>query len=181
MKEENLGVAIKNLRKNKKMTLKELSEITALSISFLSQLERGKSSATLNSLKKISLALDVNPSLFFESSLYDRNHVNQKKFVLERMAATPFFYKDLSDGIKRPAFSPLLVVMKPGQNKGDLFSHDGQEFLYVLEGQLTVQIEETVKVLNPNESMMFDSNSSHYWYNYTDEDVRFLCVSYDEK
>ena len=178
MKEENLGISIKNLRKNKKMTLKELSEKTDLSISFLSQLERGKSSATLNSLKKISLALDVSPSLFFNNTVDDND---QKKLVFERMAETPFFYKDLSGDMKQLAFSPLLVVMKPGQNEGSLFSHKGQEFLYVLEGQLTVQIEESIEVLNPNESKMFDSNRLHYWYNYTDEDVRFLCISYDEK
>lgn len=178
MKEENLGVSIKNLRKNKKMTLKELSEITGLSISFLSQLERGKSSATLDSLKKISLALDVSPSLFFSNTVGDKD---QKKLASERMAETPFLYKDLSDGMKKLAFSPLLVVLKPGQNEGSLLSHKGQEFLYVLEGRLTVQIEEKIEILNPNESMMFDSSRLHYWYNYTDEDVRFLCISYDEK
>lgn len=181
MKEENLGVLIKDLRKTKKKTLKELSEITELSISFLSQLERGKSSATLDSLKKISLALDVNPSFFFDNPVNHQDGVNQKKLASGRMEETPFFYKDLSGGMEMPAFSPLLIVMKPGQNEGSLFSHKGQEFLYVLEGQLTVQIEEEIEVINPNESMMFDSNRLHYWYNYTDEDVRFLCISYDEK
>ena len=71
--------------------------------------------------------------------------------------------------------------MKPNQNEGDPITHEGQEFLYVLEGQLTVQIGETLHTLNAFDSIMFDSRDLHYWYNYTDKDVRFLCISYDEK
>ena len=70
--------------------------------------------------------------------------------------------------------------MKPDQNEGNLIQHSGQEFLYVLEGQLTVQVDKETYVLNPSDSIMFDSRKEHYWYNYTEEDVKFLCVAYDE-
>ena len=83
--------------------------------------------------------------------------------------------------MNQPAFTPLLVVMKPNQNEGDPITHEGQEFLYVLEGQLTVQIAEKLHTLNAFDSIMVDSRDMHYWYNYTDNNVRFLCISYDEK
>lgn len=69
--------------------------------------------------------------------------------------------------------------MKPGQSEEDLMTHIGQEFIYMLEGQLTVQINEKVHILNPNESIMFNSMNPHYWYNYSDKDIRFLCISHD--
>jgi len=63
-----IGEKIKQLRKEKKLTLKEIAEETDLSISFLSQVERMKSSLTLESLKKISEVLQVTPSYFFATS-----------------------------------------------------------------------------------------------------------------
>ncbi|WP_228550079.1 helix-turn-helix domain-containing protein [Salinibacillus xinjiangensis] len=60
-----IGQKIKQLRKSQKRTLKQISDATNLSISFLSQLENAKSSVTLESLKKISDVLEVNPSYFF--------------------------------------------------------------------------------------------------------------------
>ena len=178
MRNENLGSVIKEVRKQKQMTLKNLSEVTDLSISFLSQLERGKSSATLKSLKKISLALEVNPSYFFQH-LNEEQDLNQQNSLTMRFPEHQFYYKDLSGDVAQPAFSPLLIVMKPGQIEDSLMTHIGQEFIYMLEGQLTVQINEKIHTLNPNESIMFDSMDPHYWYNYTNEDIRFLCVSYD--
>ncbi len=156
------------------MTLKNLSEETDLSISFLSQLERGKSSATLKSLKKISLALGVNPSYFFK-----QENSNHNDSITMRLSENQFYYQDLSGDVAQPAFSPLLIVMKPGQSEESLMTHTGQEFIYMLEGQLIVQINDELHTLNPGESIMFDSMEPHYWYNYTNEDVRFLCVSYD--
>ncbi|QUW23153.1 helix-turn-helix transcriptional regulator [Sporosarcina sp. Marseille-Q4063] len=175
MQKENLGSAIKEIRQQNKMTLKNLSEDTELSISFLSQLERGKSSATLKSLKKISLALGVNPSYFFQ-----QENTNQMDSFTTRLSENQFYYQDLSGGVDQPAFSPLLIVMKPGQSEESLMTHTGQEFIYMLEGQLTVQVNEKIHTLNPNESIMFDSTDPHYWYNYSNEDVRFLCISYDQ-
>ena len=60
-----VGITLKSLRKERKLTLKDLAAETGVSISFLSQVERGKSSVTLESLKKIADALSVNPSVFF--------------------------------------------------------------------------------------------------------------------
>lgn len=179
--EENLGVLIKQIRKEKKMTLKTLSEETELSISFLSQLERGKSSATLNSLKKISLALDVNPGFFFNEIKEEGEATSSGAFKSRKTPSPNFTYKDLSDQLEKPAFAPMLITLKPGQNEGESFSHAGQEFLYVLKGELTLQIEDATQTLRPHESVMFDSNQVHYWYNFTNEEVQFLCISYDEK
>lgn len=176
--EENLGGFIKEIRKKQGMTLKTLAEQTDLSISFLSQLERGKSSATLNSLKKISLALDVNPGIFFED-IYEEGKTSKEALNERRIKDAQFIYKDLSKGLENPAFSPMLITLKVGDDEGESFSHEGQEFLYVLSGTLTVKIGEALHTLAAGDYMMFDSSEVHYWYNYTNEDVQFLCVAYD--
>src|SRR5699024_12283666 len=77
---------IKKIRLENEMTLKELSEETGLSVSFLSQIERGNSSLAITSLKKISDAFDINISYFFkevENHNYAVRKLEQKPFKLE--------------------------------------------------------------------------------------------------
>lgn len=178
--EEHLGVNIKKLRTNQQLTLKNLANKTGFSISFLSQLERGKSSATLESLKKISQALNVEPGYFFNNLSENKNLIRRDTLETKHMKKHKIYYKSLYDSMDNPVFSPHLVVLEPYQNEGNLIKHSGQEFIYVLEGQLTVQIDKKIHVLNPSDSIMFDSNHEHYWYNYTNESIKFLCVNYDE-
>lgn len=168
MAESSIGNILKTLRKERKMTLKELAASTAVSISFLSQVERGKSSVTLESLRKISDALNVDPSVFFSESEDAEERIDRLE---------PFFYKDLSMGIKEANFSPILVTLKPGENKGNAFSHSGFEFLFVIEGILTVEIDGVQRDLPAQQSIMFDARKNHYWFNHTNSVVRFLAVS----
>lgn len=178
MKANHLGAKIRRIRSKQGMTLKTLADRTGFSISFLSQLERGKSSATLESLKKISIAFGVNPSHFFEE---DETDGQQTSIIDQRMDAHNIFYKDLGTTVANRDFAPLLVVLKPGQTEGNLITHRGQEFLYVIEGILTVRIENEIYELGPTESLMLDSTQPHYWYNYSDREVKILCVSSEVK
>lgn len=159
-----IGEKIRKIRKEKKMTLKELSEQTGVSISFLSQVERNKCNVTLESLRKISDALRVNPSIFFSDST-----PQSKSF--------PFFYKDLSNNIQGASFHPILVTLKPKENKGQEFSHYGHEFIYVLSGVLTVSLEGKMFELKKGESIMFESSRNHYWWNDGEVEAEFLLVS----
>lgn len=174
MSENYIGEKIKQTRQQQRMTLKTLAEKTGFSISFLSQLERGKSSTTLESLKKISIAFGVNPSIFFEDEHRDENGI---LMINKRADQHNIYYKDLGTMVTQRDFVPLLVMLKPGQTEGNLITHRGQEFLYVIEGTLTVQLEEQLIELGPSDSFMIDSTKPHYWYNYTDSEVKLLCVT----
>lgn len=163
-----VGNTLKSLRKERKLTLKDLAEKTGVSISFLSQVERGKSSVTLESLKKIADALGVNPSVFFaKDDLQDDLNTRRERF----------YYKDLSDGIQDANFSPILVSLQPGENEGNAFSHGGHEFLFVVEGLLTVEVDGKQLQLSEQQSILFDAHKTHYWFNHTEQVVRFLVVS----
>ncbi|MFD1929189.1 helix-turn-helix domain-containing protein [Sporosarcina siberiensis] len=178
MAEKTIGEKIKTLRKNKKLTLKDLANGTDLSISFLSQVERMQSSLTLESLKKISDALGVNPSYFFqESKKQSQSSIVRSIMKEEDYATTEFIYRDLSGNNSALNFSPILVVLKPGGNRGNPFSHRGFEFIYVLDGMLTVEIDTVEHQLYSNDSIVIDSKKPHYWWNRTNDTVRFLCVS----
>ncbi|PSL41611.1 XRE family transcriptional regulator [Planomicrobium soli] len=168
MAQDSMGVILKNLRKERKLTLKALAEQTGVSISFLSQVERGKSSATLESLRRFADALDVNPGVFFEDGIEQDKLAERKTF---------FHYKDLSHGVKPTNLSPILVTLYPGESDWSPFSHQGFEFLFVLEGMLTVEVDGKRSQLSKEESVLFDASKKHYWANYTESNVRFLVVS----
>ncbi|MFC2949329.1 helix-turn-helix domain-containing protein [Virgibacillus sediminis] len=174
---EDIGAKIKQLRKQKKQTLKQISEQTDLSISFLSQLENGKSSVTLESLRKISDTLGVNPSHFFdEPEEESKQAIVRNSSHVTDAGKNPFIYRDLSGKMENPLFSPILVVLNPGENQGNNITHKGQEFLYVLEGTLTVLINQEEHTLEPSDSIFVDSSRPHYWLNRTNQTVKFLCV-----
>ncbi|WP_077319813.1 helix-turn-helix domain-containing protein [Virgibacillus proomii] len=176
----NLGVRIKQLRKQKNLTLKNISEKTGLSISFLSQLEHSKTSATLESFKKISDALEVHPSYFFNQPKSSRSVITRN--IVDTLNATEnrFIYKNLSGRMENPAFIPNLIILDPDANRGNNFSHKGQEFLYVLEGTLTIEVDHQLEVLHPHDCVFLDSSKPHYWYNRTDKPIKFLCISTTE-
>ncbi|SES42454.1 helix-turn-helix domain-containing protein [Psychrobacillus sp. OK032] len=168
MPSHSIGQKLKELRKERKQTLKDLAEQTGVSISFLSQVERGKSSVTLESLKKIADALKVNPTVFFS----DRSQADDLDAIRQQ-----FYYQDLSNEIVNASYLPILVTLQPGENEGNAFSHSGHEFLFVVEGTLTVVVDGEKKNLVEQQSTMFDATKTHYWYNLTDQVVRFLVVS----
>lgn len=158
-----VGGQIRSIRKNQRKTLKELADATGVSISFISQLELNKTNATLETLKKISLCLGVHPSIFFDGIEVDANY--------------PFHYKDLSDGVMTATFKPMHVVIRPGENLGNDFSHIGHEFIYVLKGELIVTSDNTRHILHKNDSIMIDASLNHYWLNESNEDTEFLVVT----
>jgi XRE family transcriptional regulator, regulator of sulfur utilization len=175
--DNTLGQKIKSIRKDKRKTLKQVAEHTGFSISFLSQLERGKSSATLESLKKISVALGVSPGHFFEeeAGTPEPDGPNME----ERIAAYGVHYRNLAPGFSEPDFMPMQVNLEPGQNGGRPITHAGQEFVFVLEGTLTVEIGEELTELTSGQSLFYDASESHYWYNRSVDRTVFLCISSD--
>jgi len=178
---EGLGERIKHLRQEKNLTLKDVSEKTDLSISSISQLEHSKTSATLESFKKISEALDVSPSYFFS-----KPDKEQQSTVVKgssdhfKFKESKFIYRDLKGNMENPLFLPILVILNPGDNRGSNFTHKGQEFLYVLEGTLTVLLDKEAFTLQPYDSIFLDASTPHYWQNNTEQPVKFLCVAATE-
>jgi len=72
---------------------------------------------------------------------------------------------------------PILVTLQPHDGKGTPSVHKGQEFMYVLEGVLTLLAGDEEYDLYPGDSIHLDSSTPRSWINRTRERVRFLCVN----
>ncbi|WP_017549817.1 helix-turn-helix domain-containing protein [Salinicoccus carnicancri] len=171
--DDSLGSELKKVRKGKKMTLQELSDRSGLSISFLSQVERGLRTLTFTSLRKISESLEVNINFFF-----DNGGTSIKKQVNKTTSDSGnFSYTSLVGRMKKPDFTPAIIELNAGESQKVPYTHSGQEFVYVLSGQLEVELEGVKETLYENESIHIDSSLAHHWYNDTDEVTVLLLVS----
>lgn len=170
---DSFGSELRKVRKSKKMTLQELSDRSGLSISFLSQIERSLRTLTFTSLNKIADALEVDVNFFFGS-----NNSNVKKQAGQNsVGEETFSYTSLSGDMLHPDFIPAVIELKASETQQVPYRHAGQEFVYVLSGQLKVELDGKKETLCANESIHIDSSIAHHWYNDTDEVTKILLVS----
>lgn len=175
-----IGLRIKNLRNEKKYTLKYVSENTGLSIGFLSQLERGMTSIAIDSLDKIAKLLDVELSSFFNMESKTKDCHIVRRYEHKANVVNPEIIEySLSSNMTDFDLLPRLVEVMPAlenETELELYSHDGEEFIYILEGILTLQIDEEIFSLYPGDSAHVHSNVKHNWKNDSNHIVRFLTV-----
>lgn len=175
-----IGSKIKTLRSDKNMTLKELSEMTNLSIGFLSQLERGITTVAIDSLDAISKALSVDISHFFTMSKEKSNIVTrgyEREVIF--MDLNNFIQYHLSSDLEDKSMFPRLVEVYPKKKdeKVQGYKHEGEEFIFILEGILTYYYNDERYELYPGDSLHIDSTITHNWENNTGKIVRMIEVS----
>lgn len=175
-----IGSKIKKLRAEKNLTLKELNQLTNLSVGFLSQLERGLTTVAIDSLDNISKALGVDINYFFTMTK-EQTNVVQKSYEREvvLMDKDNFIQFYLSHNLSGKAMLPRLIEVYPKKEHEIVLSytHEGEEFMYILEGILTYYYDGERYELYPNDSVHIRSTSSHNWENNTNKIVKLLMVS----
>lgn len=188
---DTIGEKIKTIRTSQNLTLKQLSEMTGLSTGFLSQLERGLSSVAVDSLELIAEALNVKLSVFFDNC-QEKNEEPVMYSFSQRydQTAAKIFQAVLNHDISSFQMLPRLTQLMPQANQEEeeleMYSHKGEEFIYVLEGTVTLFLDSQRYTLNPGDSVQFSSDKAHNWMNSTNKIVKLLTVNipspfYEEK
>lgn len=174
---EIISGKIRELRKDRRFTLKDLSQKTGLSVSFLSQVENGTSSLAITSLKKISDALNVSINYFFdnpEPHKYLTKLEDRSEFQIEGSNSK---YVRLSGDFPDRAIETLYLIIPPEQQHGHKFSHPGEEFMYVLEGTLIANVDGTEYILNQGDSIHYPSTLPHVWINPLKQEAKILSIT----
>ncbi|CAM4353010.1 helix-turn-helix domain-containing protein [Lacicoccus alkaliphilus] len=166
---------IKAFRLQQGKTLKKLSEDTGLSVSFLSQVERGESSLAITSLNKIAEALDIHIKTFFEPE-----HAHDFKIVPSEIV--PFKLEKSDQELLRVSSDfenrrlDSYIVKVPPKSQSEPSSHEGEEMYYVIEGEAKFYIDEKEYTLLKGEMIHYPSTYKHYYKNNSQEDLMILCV-----
>jgi transcriptional regulator with XRE-family HTH domain len=151
-----LGHRIRARRQELGLSLRDLEERVGLTASFLSQVERDQSSPSIESLHTISQALDV-PIFYFLLERDDKPPVVRRdKRTRLRLPDSDVTYQLLTPDLNRK-IEAFLFEQEPGQDKSPVrLNQLTEEFIYVLQGKLEIQLGEEVYLLEPGDSVYFE-------------------------
>ena len=133
----DLGARIRELRLSRSLTLEQVAEETGLSASFLSMLERGKVSISVDNLEKLARYYEVHMVHFFGGPETSPVLITRRAQILNSMDARGNGPAMVTLLANRPnaRIEPLLVHIAPGQEEPHFRQHEADTLLYVLEGQ----------------------------------------------
>ncbi len=170
-----VGKRIKQVRIQKKITYDQLANETGFSIDYLKQVESGKKTPPVGTLLQIARALKIDSGFFLkeqESSLKTRIRAYTKR-------TDDYAYTTLTPGAENKHLKAFRVAVDAGKDhKGVGYQHEGEEFVYVLEGNIEVKVGEHVNKLKKNDSLHFNSGIHHNMRNVGKEKAELLVVIY---
>ena len=182
----HIGRKIRELRKKSGFILQDLSDRTGLSKPLISQIEKEVVSPPVATLLKISRALHVNIGFFFQNGELEEKVVlvrrDESKVIDSRYFGreeSGYYYEALAYKKSKKYMEPFLVEFKRKRaDKLSYFSHDGEEFIYLLEGVLEFRTENQQYVLYPGDSLYFESSVPHAYRALENKNARALTVVY---
>jgi transcriptional regulator with XRE-family HTH domain len=175
--ETTLSVAnqIRLLRNRRNLTQRELAEASGLSRNTLSLLERGQTSPTISTLKRLAIALDVDINAFFNTSDAE-SIVFTKRGQRKNLQLSEVLMADLGVGLHDQLVTPLILRLNPGARSGTALSHDGQDFVYCVKGEILYTVNGRAFVLEAGDSLLFDAHLPHRFQNPSGMESEVLVV-----
>ncbi|MBO8163636.1 MAG: cupin domain-containing protein [Brevibacillus sp.] len=159
------GQELREIRKQKQLTLKQVAEATGLSASLLSQIERGLVDPTVGTFWKICEALDVPINRFFLPSERQDPVIRKDMRKTIHLRDTHVRYHVLTP-IDQGKIEFLLVEIEPGESVSrELVTHSGEECGFVLKGELKVILDDNEYHLFEGDSIGFPSTLPHRFLN----------------
>ena len=161
---QNIGQRLRALRGERGLTLAQLGQHLGLSASYLSQIERGVTLPSLSRLTTIAGALDVQVGYFFEDDVSPPCVVksNQGKKAETTSGAV---VELLSADMWNKNIHPHRVVLQPGTSRTRAPTRAGEEFGFVLKGELTVTVGQETHVLKAGDSIHYQTLQPYSWRN----------------
>lgn len=171
----NIGKKLKELRLQNGLTLEDLASRSELTKGFLSQVERNLTTPSIATLQDILEALGSNMSDFF--------HEEEEKQLT--FSIQDFFVDEQEDyqiqwvipNAQKNHMEPILLTLYPHKTSHVLSAYQGEEFGYVLKGNVTIVRGNKKYRLSPHETFYMDGSKSHYLYNHGTTDAKVLWIT----
>ena len=164
---DEIGIRIKNIREEKGLSLDELSKLTGFDVDLLSNMEKNKIQPQLGTVIKLSKALDsafgrivsgVGDKLYSVTRKNERTTISRS--TSHKGEKQVYTYMSLAPEVKGRHMESLIVHLE--ENPEDEMSvHDGEEFIYVLEGLVALKIGTDSFILEPGDSVYYLSTTPH--------------------
>ncbi|MGD0791976.1 MAG: cupin domain-containing protein [Terriglobales bacterium] len=157
-----IGPRLRRLRTKRGLSLAEVASAAEISIGFLSALERSQMSASVGTLRRLARYYRTNILDFLDATESNTRLVRPpKRKVLE--AGPGVRMELLAWGNK--VMEPHLFRIAPQAGSGESYAHEGEEFLFVLRGELKIALDGEEYDLKRGDSFYFESATPHHWKN----------------
>lgn len=184
MSEINVGEKIKEFREGQGVSLHDLALKTGFSSAYISQIENHLVSPPLGALIKIAQALSLQMGKFFgqlSEAPFTIVRSNERQ-ATSRVASKEgvrygYTYESLAPDKINRNMEPFIVTLESAQG-GQPYSHEGEEFIYVIEGEVRVQLSDYVDILYPGDCIYYDSMVPHRVDTALDSPAKILAVIY---
>lgn len=185
-----IGNKVRELRQKNRYTLQDLAVKTGLSKPFLSQIENDHVVPPIATLLKLARALNVGMAFFFQ------DEVGSQKISITRQAErikverrphqekgeVNYIYIALETKRTDKNMEPFLVEFPLHETEEMVFqSHEGEEFLYLMEGNVEFRTVDRVEVLEPGDSIYFESDLSHSFRCISPKPAKALAVIWSKR
>jgi len=182
--ELTIGEKIRDLREKRGFSLQDMAGRTGYSSAILSQIENHMVSPPLGALIKIAKALEVRVGTFFgdeprESYAIVRKdeRKNISRFASKEGVNYGYSYESLGFDKKDRHMEPFLVSLEPATVKSErLSSHDGEEFIFILEGEMEAILGTHKDILYAGDCIYYDSTIPHKVQCHRDVPTKILAV-----
>ena len=185
---KNIGEKVKSIRESRSLTIDEVSERSGVSKAQIERIEDNIDLPSLAPLIKIARALGVRLGTFLDdqtqlgpviSRAKDLSDTNSIRFTNDSTVARKHMeYHSLSQDKAGRHMEPFLIDITSGQDDYTLSSHEGEEFIYVLDGKIEISYGKEKYVLETGDSIYYDSIVPHHVHANNDNPARILGVVY---
>ncbi len=169
-----IGQRIKQLRTQNKLTLEELASRCELSKGFISQVERDLTSPSIATLSDIVEALGINLAQFFKEEKDEKLVFAQEDFFVDEKEDYTIHW--IVPNAQKNDMEPIMLELKPDQQSAVITPHNGEEFGYVLNGKISLVINNKKHVVKKGQTFYIKGMHDHYILNDTKSDAKVLWV-----
>ncbi len=170
-----IGKRIRKARLNKKITLDTMANETGMSKEFIKKIEGGDQRPSVGTLLQISKILHIDSSFL----LKEQDDTIEKRSKAYTKRTDNYAYTSLTPNAENKHLKAFKIVVEAGKvHDGVGFQHEGEEFVYVLKGQVEVKVGDNVNTLKAGDSLHFNSGIKHDLVNTGKTDAQLVVVVY---
>lgn len=171
----DIGKKLKELRQQNDLTLDDLASRSELTKGFLSQVERNLTTPSIATLADILESLGTNLSEFFHEEEETQIVFSKQDFFED--VQSDYTIEWVIPNAQKNEMEPILLTLHSHKRSQELSAHHGEEFGYVLKGNVTLIRGNKKYKLKAQETFYLDGSKSHYLYNHGSGDAKVLWIT----
>jgi transcriptional regulator with XRE-family HTH domain len=180
-----IGRAVRDLRHKRQITLQDLAAKTGIPKSVLAEIENGDVVPPVATLLKLARAFNVGMASFFEeeapgmkiSVTRSGERIRIERRPHHHEGEVDYIYESLETHKSDKHMEPLLVDFQPLDTGAMVFTnHEGEEFIFVLEGRLEFRTDDRVEILLPGDTIYFESDINHSFRSLDEKPSKAIAV-----